>query len=100
MGVLVNAKATNVAAVLVAAVIIGLNVFLLVQTFPSRNRRTARVVTTCKSDQPDGARSSAKISSRGDPAPGRPMTDQQAKNRAPASSRRMPVDGPPGGDAA
>ena len=33
MGVLVNAKATNVAAALVAAVIIGLNVFLLVQTF-------------------------------------------------------------------
>jgi manganese transport protein len=33
MGVLVNAKATNVAAALVAAVIIGLNIFLLVQTF-------------------------------------------------------------------
>jgi manganese transport protein len=33
MGVLVNAKATNVAAVIVAAVIVGLNVFLLVQTF-------------------------------------------------------------------
>ncbi len=33
MGVLVNAKATTAAAVLVAAVIIGLNVFLLVQTF-------------------------------------------------------------------
>jgi manganese transport protein len=32
MGVLVNAKATNVAAVVVAAVIVGLNVFLLVQT--------------------------------------------------------------------
>jgi manganese transport protein len=32
MGVLVNAKATTAAAVLVAAVIIGLNVFLLVQT--------------------------------------------------------------------
>jgi manganese transport protein len=33
MGVLVNAKATNVAAVIVAAVIVGLNIFLLVQTF-------------------------------------------------------------------
>jgi Mn2+/Fe2+ NRAMP family transporter len=33
MGVLVNAKATNVAAVIVAAIIVGLNVFLLVQTF-------------------------------------------------------------------
>ncbi len=33
MGVLVNAKATNLAAALVAAVIIGLNIFLLVQTF-------------------------------------------------------------------
>ena len=33
MGVLVNAPATTVAAVLVAAVIIGLNMFLLVQTF-------------------------------------------------------------------
>ena len=33
MGVLVNAKATTAAAILVAAVIIALNVFLLVQTF-------------------------------------------------------------------
>jgi manganese transport protein len=33
MGVLVNAKATNVAAVIVAGVIVGLNIFLLVQTF-------------------------------------------------------------------
>jgi manganese transport protein len=33
MGVLVNAKATTVAAALVAVVIIGLNAFLLVQTF-------------------------------------------------------------------
>ena len=33
MGVLVNAKATTVAAVVVAGVIVGLNVFLLVQTF-------------------------------------------------------------------
>ena len=32
MGALVNARMTTVAAVLVAALIVGLNVFLLVQT--------------------------------------------------------------------
>src|SRR5260370_38687230 len=33
MGVLVNARATTVAAVLVAALIVALNIFLLLQTF-------------------------------------------------------------------
>ena len=47
MGVLVNAKATNVAAVIVAGVIVGLNIFLLVQTF-TRNHPARRLVYSLK----------------------------------------------------